>query len=71
MPKVIQRHVIPLHTRLRTSAPEMRAMSHEQARLVAAQSAAAIDQYHKAFQRESWAEVVALELLLDLKQDAA
>ena len=49
----------------------MRATSLDQAKLVAAQSMAAIDQYHKAFKRESWAEVVKLELLLDLEQDAA
>jgi len=49
----------------------MRAMSLAQAKLVAVQSMAAIDQYHKVFKRDSWAEVVKLELLLDLEQDAA
>lgn len=44
----------------------MRSISQEQAQAVANRSAAAIDEYHRAFKKNCWAEVRRLELLLDL-----
>ena len=44
----------------------MRSASQEAAQAVAARSVAAIDAYHRAFKRETWAEVRRLDLLLDL-----
>lgn len=45
----------------------MRAGSHERAREVAQASVAAIDRYHQAFKRATWAGVQPLELLVDLR----
>lgn len=44
----------------------MRSNSQEAAEAVAAKSVAAIDEYHKAFKRETWLRVDRLELLVDL-----
>ena len=46
----------------------MRSTSQEAAQAVAARSVAAIDAYHRAFKRETWAEVRKLDLLLDLSR---
>jgi len=48
----------------------MRAASHAQTQAAACRSTAQIDQYHRAFKRDTWAAVRPLELLLDLQQDA-
>jgi Family of unknown function (DUF6176) len=46
----------------------MRAASHEKAQQIATQSTEAIDRYHQAFKRETWAEVKRLEALVDLRR---
>lgn len=45
----------------------MRARSIEQAVEIAEESVASIDEFHKKFKRDAWAEVRRLELLLDLE----
>lgn len=47
----------------------MRSSSHAKAVAVAQKSAHAIDAYHQAFKRETWARVERLELLVDLCRD--
>lgn len=44
----------------------MRSQSQQLAQEVAARSVAAIDAYHRAFKRDTWAQVRRLDLLLDL-----
>lgn len=44
----------------------MRSHSQQLAQEVAARSVAAIDAYHRAFKRDTWAHVRRLDLLLDL-----
>lgn len=44
----------------------MRSGSQQRAQEVAARSVAAIDAYHRAFKRDTWAVVRPLDLLLDL-----
>lgn len=44
----------------------MRSRSQQLAQEVAARSVAAIDAYHRAFKRDTWAQVRRLDLLLDL-----
>lgn len=44
----------------------MRSGSQQRAQEVAARSVAAIDAYHRAFKRDTWAQVRRLDLLLDL-----
>lgn len=44
----------------------MRSASQARAIATAAKSTHAIDEYHRAFKRETWAKVEHLELLLDL-----
>lgn len=46
----------------------MRSASHDKARLAAKCATEAIDAYHQAFKRETWAGVERLELLLDLQR---
>lgn len=49
----------------------MRSTSQAAAQAVAARSVAAIDAYHRAFKRETWAHVRRLDLLLDLSRAPA
>ncbi|AOY90920.1 hypothetical protein BKK79_03135 [Cupriavidus sp. USMAA2-4] len=48
----------------------MRAASEAQARQAAQASTAAIDDYHRAFKRDTWAQLTRLELLVDLQCEA-
>jgi hypothetical protein len=47
----------------------MRATSVEHAQVVASASTSEIEQYHRAFKRQTWVGVEKLELLLDLRRN--
>lgn len=48
----------------------MRTESLEKAARVAAESDSAIDEFHRAFKRDTWLEVRKLELLVDVRRVA-